>query len=601
MSSPTDHTESNLPFSPPHYPTQGALPSPRIEYCDGEVPPALSPLDAFARQGRLLSKELHDSKQRDRRLSRLPPYNVIRSLSRPRPGYGRSYSHGNPDLPSPNQPDRDSNLDFETPKHRPQSEYPLFGNVSVPDSEYPSSHDSHTTHGRKSPISEFGSHDLEIPRVDSPLEDAKLTADGDDAGRYRIDVPTSLPGLSRGSSADSGSYLSVPRAIGPAGSPAVSRGSDDDYASSVAGSTSQQPRKLSSSSAMSSQQSPLHSHHQRSPSANSEASNSALSLPRPSYNFSRPLSRNGNAPPTSAPRHVPINAAGPMHRAAKPGPIMLPPQHSIMGSRPSGEEPASAVSSKSSAGLPLPRGREVEVGGPPLSGGLTPQWERHSPFFEDSGRPSPREPRGAFGRRSPSPASLVDDRLPADRAPKHSRFNAKPVKDMPLSSSRSIDVERPSRLSMEVPKSKTFSSKDDTNFDCPSADSVNTVQPLTARNEQARTGPLTAEDHVSIGIECHEKGSLNESTYHLRYAAKQNEPTGMLLYALACRHGWGMRPNPGEGVRWLRKALDSLGFELLNDGSNDGTVPSRAQEVVKKTQRSQFALSVYELGQSHLN
>ena len=101
-----------------------------------------------------------------------------------------------------------------------------------------------------------------------------------------------------------------------------------------------------------------------------------------------------------------------------------------------------------------------------------------------------------------------------------------------------------------------------------------------------------------MGIQCHEKGSLKESTYHLRIAAKQNHPTAMLLYALACRHGWGMRPNQREGVQWLRKALDSVGPELMEPGNAPGQ--SKAKEL-QKTYRAQFALSIYELGVSHLN
>jgi TPR repeat protein len=96
----------------------------------------------------------------------------------------------------------------------------------------------------------------------------------------------------------------------------------------------------------------------------------------------------------------------------------------------------------------------------------------------------------------------------------------------------------------------------------------------------------------------HEAGSLNESTYHLRIAAKQNNPTGMLLYALALRHGWGMRPNQQEGVRWLRKAVDSVGLEMLENPDAPGA--SKAKEL-QKAYRAQFALSIYELGVSHLN
>ena len=111
---------------------------------------------------------------------------------------------------------------------------------------------------------------------------------------------------------------------------------------------------------------------------------------------------------------------------------------------------------------------------------------------------------------------------------------------------------------------------------------------------------MTAEDHLTKGIECHERGSLKESTYHLRLAARQNNATAMLLYALACRHGWGMRQNPEEGVKWLRKAMDSSGIELdYNDDHSNHARPADATE--RKARRAQFALSVYELGVSHMN
>jgi TPR repeat protein len=107
---------------------------------------------------------------------------------------------------------------------------------------------------------------------------------------------------------------------------------------------------------------------------------------------------------------------------------------------------------------------------------------------------------------------------------------------------------------------------------------------------------------VEKGIACHEKGSLKESTYHLRIAAMKSHPTGMLLYALACRHGWGMRANQKEGVEWLRKAVDSAGLEvsgLDNPGEAEGRGRKYLQE--QKALQAQFALGVYELGVSHLN
>jgi len=111
---------------------------------------------------------------------------------------------------------------------------------------------------------------------------------------------------------------------------------------------------------------------------------------------------------------------------------------------------------------------------------------------------------------------------------------------------------------------------------------------------------MSAEDHVSKGIECHENGSFKESTYHLRLAAKANHPTGMLMYALACRHGWGMRPNQKEGVQWLRKAVDCSSLEVADD--EDLEKEGKPLDYMeRKTRRAQFALSIYELGVSHMN
>lgn len=111
---------------------------------------------------------------------------------------------------------------------------------------------------------------------------------------------------------------------------------------------------------------------------------------------------------------------------------------------------------------------------------------------------------------------------------------------------------------------------------------------------------MTAEDHLTKGIECHENGSLNESTYHLRLAARQNNPTAMLLYALACRHGWGMRANQKEGVQWLRKAAEFASVEIADD---EGQLQEgkRVDFLENRARKAQFALSIYELGVSHMN
>ena len=111
---------------------------------------------------------------------------------------------------------------------------------------------------------------------------------------------------------------------------------------------------------------------------------------------------------------------------------------------------------------------------------------------------------------------------------------------------------------------------------------------------------MSAEEHLSKGIKCHEEGSVNESTYHLRLAARGGDPTGMLLYALACRHGWGMRPNQREGVEWLRKAADIVSAEIADD--EDQIKEGKSVDFMdRKTRKAQFALSIYELGVSHMN
>lgn len=137
---------------------------------------------------------------------------------------------------------------------------------------------------------------------------------------------------------------------------------------------------------------------------------------------------------------------------------------------------------------------------------------------------------------------------------------------------------------------------------------------------------LTPEVHLAKGISCHEEGALQKSTYHLRIAARGGNPTAMLLYALACRHGWGMRPNQTEGVLWLRKAVDLsklevAGDELLlappsmsepataspasaqsqKDPNSASSKAANASQLARKTHKAQLALAIYELGVSYMN
>jgi hypothetical protein len=117
-------------------------------------------------------------------------------------------------------------------------------------------------------------------------------------------------------------------------------------------------------------------------------------------------------------------------------------------------------------------------------------------------------------------------------------------------------------------------------------------------NKPASIYEMSADDHLQKGIELHESGDLQKSTYHLRLSAKAGHPTAMVLYALACRHGWGMKPAPAEGVSWLQKAVDLAQTEV----QEDDTLASRGVKIPlgeRNEHKAQLALGVYELGVSY--
>ncbi|KAL4780817.1 hypothetical protein BJX76DRAFT_33685 [Aspergillus varians] len=614
--------------SPSRDTAQSGAVSPRIEHFDGEIPPALSPLDAFAFQGRLLARQLEDSARRNRRLSRLPPSSVARSLSQPRPGYFRSQSSNDVSQNAregglARQPTQRARPEPEEPHFRPQSEHPRLSSVSHLSSQHDHSDDEDETPKNESPIFDNGGFRFDAARTESPEQENAVRASSEGPPRFYAASPVgyTVHAPTASSSTDSvSSRLNIPRSLAPPASPLFrpssssrapqTESSDDDYSSSNAGSTFSNPRKLSSASAMSMPHSPMASlarTHPRSPSISSEASNSSY-LPRPSFNFSRPLSRSSTS--RSAPIGLgvseppPANLQGAMNRKNKPGPIVVPGPSDMLTTP--NDEPSSAVSSYVYTKYSLPRGRGMPRDSVVFSGLHTPHFEWEEPLFESpEQRPKTAEPPRSARTPSPSPTcqeastpqkalSVYDARTPDDKllSPVVSASSAytTPLPDKP----------EPEHTSPR-PRSSETARVDDISETTSSADSASTLRPQIEKAKAKAAVPsavISAEDHVAKGIELHEKGSLNESTYHLRIAAKQDHPVAMLLYALACRHGWGMRSNPREGVRWLRKAMDSVGLEL--SGGSDPSVSAKSKEL-RKAYQAQFALSVYELGVSHLN
>ena len=116
--------------------------SPRIQHFDGDVPPALSPLDAFAAHSRKLAKELEETKKAgERRLSRLTPQHVVQSLNehqQNRPHIFRALSSENdavPPLPEQFKSNSGNNAQVLEPPARPVSSYPRYSAVLTPDDQ----------------------------------------------------------------------------------------------------------------------------------------------------------------------------------------------------------------------------------------------------------------------------------------------------------------------------------------------------------------------------------------------------------------------------------------------------------------------------------
>lgn len=111
------------------------LPSPRITHVAGDIPPAMSPLDAFAAQSRLLAKQLDDSRRNGRRVSRLPPLAVANSLAKSRPAYFRTASTDtagstkSEEAKLGQEESGGNRLEVEEPTFRPESYYPRMSGV----------------------------------------------------------------------------------------------------------------------------------------------------------------------------------------------------------------------------------------------------------------------------------------------------------------------------------------------------------------------------------------------------------------------------------------------------------------------------------------
>ncbi|KAI9745176.1 MAG: hypothetical protein M1818_001454 [Claussenomyces sp. TS43310] len=574
-------------------PTPRALSSPRFHLA-GDVPPELSPLDAFAAQSRLLAKQLKASANGGRRVSRLPPLAITSSLDLARPGYFRSVSVDDLAIAAKKETQMTapvSKTDLEVPAFRPKSVYPRMSVAPVPSlalsETRPSEEEQLRGRRSKTPTAVF---DMRREQSSSPMACDHGTIrrhhpSRDSSSRPSIesvrrrDQPPRSPGrqpdISLGPRGHDGRTLAPPRSPFAHKTRSVRsvsvEDSDDEYPTSMDASNVSGSRKLSSSSILStSPTSPFVQSIPRSPSLASEFSAGESRLSRPTFNFSRPLSRASEMPPEFPARQASSDSQPSFVLAND----ILDTPVSIHGDEypDPGTGPPGAPSYVYSR-FSLPRGKMLQ---------------RNSRIFQD------RQPLAEFHWEQPAPTT----------SNVHAHDQQQPVSPPSPSS-------RPSTSSMSSTSTNRIESLSSRNSadqqGCERSDQVDSTvlasqAPSIASDSTVKGNSLapSAEEHVAKAIECHEIGSLNESTYHLRIAARQNHPTGMLLYALACRHGWGMRPNQKEGVHWLRKAADFAILEVADD--EDSKKEGKPVDVVEqKLRKAQFALSIYELGVSHMN
>ncbi|KAK6351958.1 hypothetical protein TWF718_005106 [Orbilia javanica] len=249
------------------------------------------------------------------------------------------------------------------------------------------------------------------------------------------------------------------------------------------------------------------------------------------------------------------------------GPSSFTPRHRTTGSGMSGR--AGPTESYTYSAFTLPRGRAVDRSSIVFFDGEKHKFEEG----EDGGRKSEEKNVSPSSTVGPSPFAAMRASLESQRPP--------------LTPSQPQSSPLPPQQQQQGLGRSLSSQSAESNISA-------TLRPRTSGAPR-----LTPEEHLNIGIPLHEKGSYAESTYHFRLSAMGGNTTGMLMYALALRHGWGMRANQAEAFTWLRKAA-SIAQQEMASAEKDPTKP-KPTWWESKSMRSKFALMTYELGMSYTN
>lgn len=580
------------------------LPSPRT----GEAPPALSPLDALALQGRLLAKRFEQQDKTGRRLSRLAPLTIQNEFGN-RPGYFSSLSNSTVNSPNEDAGPVKSPRPDASPRQevsdRHRSHYPQFGN-DEPEPQYAIGplQSPMATIAEASPATPPQGY-FDIPRSHSPdsvepkfglREATPVSPQVPNTTSHMFLSPQRKPSSDSQHASPQPQPQSQPRSNllpphsssslhsnrSPRMSPSIRSVPGDVYDEvedmSLSGSydSLHQNRNLSPSSSFSRAQSPFApasaSMIPRSPSAASDYSINSTSLPRPAYNFSRPMSRQSTRPSLDV-----RSNDGSSRQASDESAYMRPSfDNSQLRRQDSNDYPMAPYAN--------------ETVHTPVS--MASEDFRRSGDFTSNPAPSYTYtkfnlPRGrAVDRRSVGVEDFFKREIKWDQPNQPKKAQACPPS--PESPPRSFDQTR----SQQRPQTGRDASLD---RGAPSLTSSNsTIRARTAGGE------VTAQQHCDMGIELHEKGELLKSTYHLRLAARAGLPEAMFWYGLACRHGWGMRENKAEALQWLRRAVDSGQLEVADD-EDQSKHGQPTDQMKKKKHRAQYAVAIYELGKCYGN
>lgn len=563
------------------------LPSPRA----GEVPPALSPLDALALQGRLLAKRFEQEEKAGRRISRLAPLTIQNEFGN-RPGYFSSLSNStvtspNEDLqPPPRSPGQHSQHSprAQTSADKHKSLYPTFGgdddllheppvpyrNVLSPIGEQPARPQPRGYFDlprSMSPEPAIGLQEAtpvspNVPRYNShALQHAMKAQQALDAPHRQQSNASLRPPRSPGSQRSRSPKMS------PTGRSVQNDSADEVEDMSLGGSYDSLHRNLSPSSSLSRSHSPLtpfsNQSIPRSPSASSERSNASHQLPRPAFaNFSRPRSSMSRQPSFDV---RPNMDRAPSRQASDESAYMRPSFDS---------HPVRKDSAESSIFPPYAN----DVVHTPVS--MTSEdWRRSTDYSNQAGTYTYSKfdlPRGRkLDRRSVGIEDFLNSQIGWEQ-PKKPKTGARPPS--PVSPPRSASTQRPS-VERTAPSLTSSNS---------------TIRGATGSDQ------ITAQEHCDKGVELHEAGELLKSTYHFRLAARAGLAEAMFWYGLACRHGWGMRENQAEAFQWLRRAVDSGQLEIAED--EDQSKHGQRTDLVKKKQhKAQYGVAIYELGKCYMN